>query len=191
MLIGFLGCPSSGKTTLAAKVFSSLKADGHVTEFVPEQARWYIAEKRRTFGIPKTHTVFLDDKDQYKIAMRQVIAETNLIEGTTNDTIIVTDTASFAAQFYMSEEAASEHAEMMKAQEARYDLMFHCLPIDFYMGNDANRVHDANQSRDIARKMHTHTALHSKDLRFVGGSLEERYIQVYSQILGAISRRNS
>lgn len=141
MLVGFIGCPSSGKTTTAAKVFAELKDRGVVTEFIPEQARWYIAEKRNLYQVPSDLNVFLTDSDQRTIAYNQSMAETNLLLAC-QDTVVITDASSYCAGLYMSAKGLEDYTDWLKDTANHYDILFYTAPVTRPLTRDVNRVHD-------------------------------------------------
>ena len=153
MLVGFIGCPSSGKTTSAALLFADLKMMSKAAEFVPEQARWYISEKRNLFGVPAGYTVALTDKDQEQIALKQIYAEQNLVHGCTAETYIITDASAICAGLYMSHPARKANYDMLASQAARYDVLFYAKPVKRPDVVDANRVHDEEFSLEIDRQI--------------------------------------
>jgi nicotinamide riboside kinase len=141
MLIGFLGCPNSGKTTVAAKVYASLKDDGLLAEFIPEQARTYIAEKRKRKPI-----IELTDDDQNKIASAQTYAEFLFDE---SGTIVVTDSSTVNTGLYVNN---PQNAECRFRTIVNYDILFLCPPIyEFFI--DPNRVHSREQSLALHDKL--------------------------------------
>lgn len=81
-LIGFLGAPCSGKSTLASEVHTKLKIINKNSIFIPEAATDYIAE----FGIPNTAmdqmTIFqkqLDREKRYIGAKEYIICDSSSI----------------------------------------------------------------------------------------------------------------
>jgi hypothetical protein len=151
MLIGFLGAPISGKTTTAALLFASLKDDGYVAEFLPEQARAYIAFKRYKEsqpGAPEARP--LDDRDQYEILRRQRNMEL-VFSTSSTQSIVITDCAAFLALLYMTPEGRVKEDVVCGARRSAsaFDLFFRCHPVkpgDLY---DPNRVHSFEQSQAL------------------------------------------
>ena len=162
MLIGFLGAPISGKTTTAALLFAGLKDNGYVAEFLPEQARTYIAFKRYSevttamseanqpgscVAVPSRP---LDDFDQLDIMRKQYAVE-KVFSEVSPRSLIVTDCAAFLALLYMTPEARVKQDVLQKARAsaAGFDLLFRCHPVkpgDLY---DPNRVHSFEQSQAL------------------------------------------
>lgn len=148
MLTCFLGAPISGKTTTAALLFAGLKDNGYVAEFLPEQARVYIAEQRRA-GRDLAQEP-LNDTDQLEIMGRQGTMELLFTEAAPKS-IVVADAAAFLALLYMTPTCRSlpRIVAAAKRSAARFDLLFRCHPVkpgDLY---DPNRVHSFEQSQAL------------------------------------------
>lgn len=189
MLIGFIGSPGSGKTTVAALAFSRLKDNGIVCEFIPEQARWYIAEKRnecKRLGVP----FHLNDLDQASIMQKQQKIEDTLLESCEGNSIIVSDSSSINALLYMSEHVKKLIFNGFSYEEARkkfrqYDLLFLCSPLEVrFSDSDLNRVHDRAQSLEIARSINENLATYLPDVKPVvlDGTSEQRSQTVLTTI---------
>lgn len=148
MLSCFLGAPISGKTTTAALLFAGLKDNGYVAEFLPEQARIYIAEQRRAGRDLAKEP--LDDTDQFEIMGRQGTMEALFAEAAPKS-IVVADAAAFLALLYMTPTCRNRPRVVAAAKRsaARYDIFFRCHPVkpgDLY---DPNRVHNFEQSQAL------------------------------------------
>ena len=153
MLIGFIGAPCSGKTTTAARLFAELKDNGIPAEFISEEARRYIAEKRcrdKEDGLPFS----LDDLDQGRIATNQFFSEKYMVESAPQ-VVVVADSSVLNSALYMSDEFAARKgpATMMEIAAKRYDIIFLCAPVQLPAGSDPNRVHDAKQIAEIQQKI--------------------------------------
>lgn len=149
MLVGFVGSPCSGKTTVASKLFAELKDMGLPTDYVAEQARFYIANKR--FVQKKSgggETVVLTDEDQLAIARQQFRHELVMSDPRT---ILITDSSVLNSLLYMSEDfrSSTEVKELAEAAFPRYDLLFVCHPVRRPDGTDPNRIHDEETSLKI------------------------------------------
>lgn len=151
MLIGFIGCPCSGKTTTAAKLFAALKADGISTEFIVEQARWYIAQKRLRSKGP----LVLTDDDQFRIMLKQYQIEQTFKAVCPPETLIISDTTALSAMLYMTAEQRESQEVQQLCYEAvkLYDVIYTASPVLSFDRLDSNRVHDEQQSRAIAAKI--------------------------------------
>jgi len=163
MLIGVIGAPITGKTTLAAGLFAKLKEMGVAAEFVPEYARKYIAKMRRS----ERDGVTLLDMDQFRIARGQS-EEEDLFTGSGTQ-IIVTDGSVANAYFYMQEIDDTELNSKVRTAMGRYDVLFYSKPFDTRrdmqwdpvtgtskgskFSQDPNRVHDAEFSLQLDRKI--------------------------------------
>jgi nicotinamide riboside kinase len=149
MLVGMVGSPCSGKTTTAAKLFAELKDLGLPTDYVAEQARFYIANKRflqRKGG--GGEDISLTDEDQLAIARQQFRHELVMSDPRT---ILITDSSVLNSLLYMSEEfrKSEDVQSLAKAAAARYDLLFICHPVKRPDGIDPNRIHDETLSLQI------------------------------------------
>ncbi len=149
MLIGFIGPAISGKTTTAAKLFAGLKDDGYVAEFLPEQARAYIAHLR--FRMGPDFKLELNDGDQKSILFEQYMSEKVFTNSLPPRSIVITDCAAFLALLYMTDAGRADPKTLAKARAsaARFDLLFRCHPVrpgDLY---DPNRVHSFEQSQAL------------------------------------------
>ncbi len=148
MLIGFLGIPSSGKTTLAAMTFVELKKMGVCAEFVVEIARGYIALKRRQS--PKD--VVLTDEDQAQIMLHQAEAE-NLM----NDqrVIVVSDSSPLNSLLYLTDSTFAEVLDTpmtMKLIQG-YDMLVVCHEPDGPIVKDLNRLHGEESRRALTARL--------------------------------------
>ncbi len=137
MLVGFIGIPNSGKTTLAAETFVRLKKIGVVSEFVVEIARQHIAFRRKNGdGI-----LVLTDEDQEAIMEKQLNTE-ELMDST--DTITVSDSSPLNALMYMTEEGKNDWVVQKLAEDSlnSYDLLVLCEgDTNMSHSSDPNRVH--------------------------------------------------
>jgi nicotinamide riboside kinase len=136
MLIGFIGIPASGKTTLAAEVFVRLKKMGIAAEFVVEVARQYIAALRH---LGETDLV-LTDEDQEKIMLKQLTTEEMM---NTAQTITVSDSSPLNALMYMTPKARLDPIVTMLADASlmTYDLLVVCEADSNPSNMDPNRIH--------------------------------------------------
>lgn len=144
MLIGFIGIPSSGKTTLAAEVFASLKRMGVVSEFVVEIARQHIAAKR----LNSSGDVVLTDDDQKQIMQLQLATEVLMSD---NDTITVSDSSPLNALMYMTDECRND-VNVQKTYLTSlflYDILVICDGIGSNQSPDHNRLHGQDQSKHL------------------------------------------
>lgn len=152
MLVGLIGAPTTGKTTLAAGLFAKLKEMGIACEFVPEAARRYIASKK----LASDGGIHLTDIDQEYICSNQVTEENLFVDSGTR--VVVSDGSSVNAYFYMDQMAAVSPKELSNAVAAaimRYDILFFARHFDVALNQawdpvcamqkpsepDPNRVH--------------------------------------------------
>lgn len=125
--------------------FAALKELGISCEFVVEQARLYIAEKR--YQLPAGETLELNDVDQVLIMARQINVERIFDKVCDEETIIICDSSPLNSMLYMTENGRSQLA--IDKKELTADLVFYCPPIERFYETDSNRVHDEDQSKLI------------------------------------------
>lgn len=167
MIIGFLGAPNSGKTTIAARVFAELKQAGQPdVEFVAEEARRYIAEKRFETG----ESPNLTDDDQIAIFRRQLRSEMVMHTAIGEHGILVTDSSALNSLWYMSNELAANYLQRNTEGSAyfhdfiRYHgLLFYCSPVGIVNTAlpDHLRLHNKSQSVAIDDKIASFIHLNS------------------------------
>lgn len=188
MLVSILGCPCSGKTTTAAMAFAYLKEKSILSEFVPEQARFYIASKRVSANLKPEDKVSLTDEDQINIMEIQLMTERIMSKSVTKDTIIVCDSSALNSLFYMSEDAlASEHVkELTKQALSQYDAIYFSRALNHFIHDDSNRVHDEDFSKELDRNIPVFCSKHIPDLKIAAqltGSTQTRMNVLVNDIL--------
>lgn len=148
MLIGFLGSPISGKTTTAARLFAELKDGGYSSEFIPEQARVLIAQRRYDASKKNEEMKTLDDWDQFTIMIRQNNME-EIFSFASSRSLVITDCTAFLAMLYMTPEFRNEKKvlDMAVNSAKRFDILFRCHPVNPGELYDPNRVHSFEQSQ--------------------------------------------
>jgi len=158
MLINFVGSPASGKTTTAAMLFAKMKEYGFPAEFISEEARRHIAMlkfHRKLFQEKPT----LNDIDQIIIMENQVDIERMMIEGTSPDTIVISDGSPLNALLYMSSEFRREDVRVQYQLALTRELMhksltFVCEPLKSHRDvKDSNRIHDLEQILKIDEQL--------------------------------------
>ncbi len=168
MLLSFIGSPCSGKTTMAAMLFASLKETGQNAEFVPEQARIYIAKKKletcyargeeeiRTNvfgGVPPWNTkIELTDEDQYLIMLQQRAADDLMQLSSGPGTTIIADSSPINALFYMSKEKQKLYAQDQIIVQAAHQtsLFFYVKPLALQnKTEDSLRIHNEKFSKEL------------------------------------------
>ncbi len=151
-------------------VFAELKDAGQLAEFVPEQARIYIAKKKEAefkkfceaervrnegkalkdheFGgrAPWNTPIELTDKDQYEIMCQQRSADHLIYMTAGPGTTIVTDSSPINSLFYMTEAAQEIYAEGPEIVEAAQQtrLFFYVKPIPNQFAGDLLRLRQHN-----------------------------------------------
>jgi hypothetical protein len=151
MRLSFIGCPCSGKTTTAAMTAARLKEVGVGCEFVVEQARLYIAEKRRSLKLKPTDSLALNDDDQIAIMQKQLYVEGLMADAVGDDVILVTDSSPLNSLLYMSPSVQDRAVALGLVQEAidTADLVFYVPPVQQPDYLDPNRIHDKEASLRI------------------------------------------
>lgn len=190
MLIGFIGSPCSGKTTTAAMTFADMKNMGISSEYIPEQARMLIAEKRLFLGLPVGAPVQLDDEDQFEIVSRQMESEWIMLESSAPGTVVITDTAALCTLLYMSEQAREQCRSDLEVHIPRYDLLFYCPPVKMPRSLDSNRIHSEEQALALDRSIPEILRQFAPELKpiLLFGDSKERHHVVTRTILEELTR---
>ena len=141
MLIAFVGSPCSGKTTVAAALFSELKNLGHPVEFFPEYAREYIMRMRFSSGSRN-----LSKNDQLQIYWKQKEIE-NMYKTMSPNSTTITAGSTLNSYFYGLSEDLN-----FKEELSRYDIIFFCRGLKKSV-DDENRVHDMDFSKKLDKEM--------------------------------------
>lgn len=186
MLIGFIGCPSSGKTTTAAMTFADLKELGFTAEFIPEQARFYIAELRFHLRLSPKESLKLDDRDQESILVKQMEIENIYLEACGPEVVIVTDSCVLNTLLYLSSSEYKNNPEldrMMLSHLSKYDLLFYSHPVVRSDVNDPNRVHSQEQSLEIDKKIPFLLKMYGVNPVELKGDSKTRHNEVTREIL--------
>lgn len=156
MLISFIGAPCSGKTTTAALVFADLKDAGRAVEFIPEQARFYIAEMReRMLDLGYGYPPRLDDRNQMDIFDRQRRAE-EMFCRVSSESITLSDSSPLNSLLYLGEENRQSPQLLERVRtylKKLQPLIFHTPPVPESGFYDANRIHNHEESQTIASRL--------------------------------------
>ena len=186
MILSLLGSPRSGKTTVAARVFSNLKEASFGCEFIPEQARLYIAEKRVNNNLKPSDSLTLSDQDQVNIMAKQFLYQQLMLKACGDGAIIVTDSSPLNALLYMSEDSKNTNTvKELVAQTLQLEtLYFYCAPVEWLGGLDPNRIHSREQSLAIDSNIITtiYPLLKTTPLTLIGEP-ENRWRFATSEIL--------
>lgn len=156
MLIGFIGSPASGKSTIACSIFSQLKLSSTNSELILEEARKYISSYRRSNNLLPNSPITLTDQDQTEIAKRQLNIEKDFKHSCGPNTIIISDSSVFNSLLYMSDELVKEkglESYFLNQLKDHYDLLFYCHSVDQeYLPTDSNRIHSKDEFKKIEEK---------------------------------------
>lgn len=186
MLIGFIGCPNSGKTTTAAQVFADLKQLGISSEFLPEQARYHIAKKRWSESLSPSQSVPLQDEDQEKILDQQAKTESIFKKACGQDVILLTDTCTYNSLLYMSPECQDNEIRKRNWNYCKYDLLFYSKPIPYETNLlDPNRVHSETEALKIDSRIPELIKTLNLTVHPVFGNSDQRKQHVLKQILAS------
>jgi nicotinamide riboside kinase len=186
MLIGFIGCPASGKTTTAARLFAHFKDVGLATEFIPEQARWHIAEERLNQGLPPGSQVELDDIDQTEIYYTQLSWE-NILRTSTPKSLIITDSCVLNTLMYLKGQEGLRKVMLSNEVLKRYDLLFYCPPTSGFGVPDPNRIHDHEQGLAIDKMLTDSFEEFGISPLMLTGNTQTRYQQALGKLLEHLS----
>jgi nicotinamide riboside kinase len=190
MLIGFIGSPCSGKTTIATKLFTSLKEIGVKSELIVEHSRHYIADKRYKDRLGPNDPVVLTDEDQIQIYSGQLYTEKVMKHSSGIDTIIISDSSAFNTALYMEGDFMSKPARpFFQNLKNHYDILFYCHPLDLsILPEDPNRIHDLESIKRLQNKVSQLLTI-VKDMNInvkelIGTlTLEQRYLQASSSTM--------
>lgn len=157
MNVRFIGCPSSGKTTVASLAFSKLKEAGMPAEFLPEAARIHIANKRVKRNLKPTDKLELTDADQFAILEQQAQLENIMAQACGKEVIIVSDAWSMCSLLYLQDATLSDPRLSILLNDyclpCRGDLVMYCAPVPHPHALDPNRIHSEAQALEIDKKI--------------------------------------
>lgn len=195
MLFNFIGCPQSGKTTTAAMVFSVLKEFGFLTEFVPEQARQYIAQRRFNMRGTGLTPPDLDDNDQFNIMFQQLQIDQVMTYSGGDQVTVISDSSPLNALLYMTDETrySSQVKGLIQHHLRMLTHSFYMKPVhDPNHYADPHRVHSYEQSLLIDSKIPALLKELAPDLHVteVDGTMQTRLYQVQQEILAIGTRWN-
>lgn len=169
MLIGFVGSPRSGKTTLSFELAAFLKNNGYAVEFIPELARDFIRAN-------KTINKGLEEADQKAILEAQEEKEEFHRKWNSKDCITITDGSTVNSLFYLN-----IHDEwLLEKQILRYDLLILCDLIHNEVV-DSNRIHDYEFSKGMNNYLQLNARRFS-NVVYVTGFNTQRLIKVVDAV---------
>lgn len=189
MLIGYIGVPGSGKTTIASDIFTDFKKSGITTELIVEQARIHIAKKRYDNKLSPTDPLYLTDEDQQEIIYQQSLVEKYMLASCPKTTAIISDSSTINSFLYMTKSTRDEiMPRLLPAYLKRYDLLFYCHPVEnFNLPEDSNRVHTEDSIKflqsQIDEILDVIKGLDGTKLFELAGTLEDRIALASSTIL--------
>ena len=187
MLINFIGCPQSGKTTTAAKLYSTLKEMGIPSEFIPEQARMAIIEKRVERRLDVHEQVLLSSKDQLGILKRQFDIEELFLNSCGNDMVIISDSSALNTLLYLNDKDYNDSKDLpfLKERLKRKDVhYFLCDPVVWVNSKDPNRIHDKKQSIEFNDKILKRVLpIMIEPATLLSGTIPSRNDQAYSKLM--------
>lgn len=126
-------------------------------EFITEQARLYIANKRWVQGLKPEEKCELNDSDQFRIMVKQLEIEKTMYEVVDDHVIVICDSSPLNALLYMSEKERNTGTtkELLERTIAQADVTFYCPPVSAFTSHDSNRVHDEKFSLEIDSQIPT------------------------------------
>jgi nicotinamide riboside kinase len=190
MLINIVGTCHSGKTTLAAKLFTKLKEDGFETEFISEQAKTHIVNVRRRDNLSVGQKIYLDDVDQLEIMKKQVYIEETFVKFSSKYAFIVSDSSPVNTLLYMSPECRNTKDVQLYIQR-NIDLK----PLVFYVKKtpgvyhkDSNRIHDEEFSAKAELELPKLLVEFAPelDIHFLQGGIKDKYTKALTTVLNKV-----
>lgn len=194
MLIEFVGCPNSGKTTTAAKIFDSLKESEIIAEFIPEEARRFIVSLRAKHNIPYNVVPKLTDEHQISILKRQLEIEINFSRYCNPSTVIICDSSPLNTLLYMSDEVrlGKEVKALIEFWDAELrPVIFYSKPIpENNYPVDSNRVHSKQESSEIDSKIPgvLETYASNKICVELDGGKNKRYSRAFIEAMSLLAK---
>lgn len=167
--IGLCGGPGSGKTTLARALTNQLNLQGFDTQYVPEYARFHIANC----------TDRMDLLDQLLIFENQLKWENSArpLDFLVSDSAVLMqavytyDLTNFAnykeAAFYC------QHYQKILEHKNRYDLLFF-LPSELHYTKDGIRRQGEEEARDIGERIRSFLLFIQVPFYTISGTLKQR-----------------
>jgi len=188
--VSFIGCPSSGKTTLAFKLYAALKERGLPCEFLQEQARLYIAMRRVALGAGPDSRLVLADSEQRTIMERQLRWEDTMASACGPNVLLVTDSSPLNSMLYMPDQLREECRELASMAVKPGNIVFYCVPVPMPDGVDPNRIHNATESHRIDQQIMPVLAEYApfvlNTMVTLDGDLEDRFGVMLNTVLGVL-----
>jgi len=148
--------------------FAELKRYNIPAEFIPEQARFHIAEQRFHQKLPPEAQLKLTDDDQKIIMQKQLLLEEIMTAACGPSSIIICDSSALNTLMYMTEEYLQrDDVKALKNQAIqRYDVVYYSAPIVKQSSFDPNRIHDQEFSQAFDKRIPSFCSNHFPDLHF-------------------------
>jgi len=184
MLIEFVGCPSSGKTTIAAKLFARIKEAELPAEFLVEQARSYIVEAKL---FRQTQDLVLDDRDQRSICEKQLKMESDWSFVCSPETILICDSSPLNSFLYMGSVTSSFKGPVLARHRDLKPLVFECGYVNFNpLVRDSNRIHSQTQIKAIDEKVREFLVVNSIQTIPLQGSLDSKVAKAFDAVMAKV-----
>lgn len=187
VLVRFIGCPRSGKTTVAAGLFASLKESGIPAEFLPEQARVYIARMRAAGKVE------MGDHQATEIMRQQFEMEKVMLDGMGEHGVLVTDSSPHNSLLYMTEAGREAAAELSTSalglppphcQRQHKVITFLTSLVDGAGEQDKGRIHSESEMLSIQASIPLVIPL-AVSTTFLDGTIPLRRNRAVSEVLAA------
>lgn len=189
MKVSFIGCPSSGKTTLAFKLYAALKERGAACEFLQEQARLYIAMRRVALGAGPDSRLVLADAEQRTIMERQLRWESTMTSACGPNVLLVTDSSPLNSMLYMPLSLREECRGLASLAVQAGNIVFYCAPVSASDAVDPNRIHTAEEAHRVDQQIMPVLADYApfvlNNMIALDGDLEDRFNVMFQTVLGA------
>jgi hypothetical protein len=136
-------------------LFASLKEKGLTVEFIPEQARYYIATERLRQGLGEK--LELNSSDQLSIMRQQNYFEDLMLKSSGDASIVITDSSALNAMLYLEEKYWNFDDVQAALQVCRWNLgvVFRCDPVfsKGYGAQDPNRIHNVREAIEVHKRL--------------------------------------
>ena len=184
-LIGFLGGPCTGKTTICTQLLSTLEQQGHDAGWSKE----FVTDDIPVNGIPSQENLVYE---QFRFNYMQRRREVDLMA---KHNVVITDAPLLLGYAYAMQKDASEYCErqqrlyedlkMLFAEDAKnYDKLYF-LSREFAYEDNGIRFHTEEQAIDFDAHLKKLLAEFGVDYTMLSGSVDERVKQVMTELNSA------